>query len=279
MKFNRLNDLYFKKLLGDKKRKNLTLNFLNSILNRDKNNYFTDITFLDKDNEPDIIDGKLSKLDIRADMNDGTQIEIEVQVVPFKMMAERSLYYWSKMYAEQLNKKEQYRKLKKTVAINLLNFDYLIDEEDWHNIYAILNMKSYKRLTDHMEIHFLEIPKFKLKDIRKMKASETWIAYFSGEYDDKELEELSMNKPIMKEVMDFERSFLMDKLQRREYEQREKALKDYYSYMGESYEQGEEDKAKEIALNLLHLGANMEMIVKATGLSENEIRNLQATKE
>ena len=187
MKFNRLNDLYFKKLLGDKKRKNLTLNFLNSILNRDKNNYFTDITFLDKDNEPDIIDGKLSKLDIRADMNDGTQIEIEVQVVPFKMMAERSLYYWSKMYAEQLNKKEQYRKLKKTVAINLLNFDDLIDEEDWHNIYAILNMKSYKRLTDHMEIHFLEIPKFKLKDIRKMKASETWIAYFSGEYDDKEL--------------------------------------------------------------------------------------------
>ena len=279
MKFNRLNDLYFKRLLGDKNKKSLTLNFLNSILDRDANNYFTDITFLDKDNEPETIDGKLSKLDIRADMNDGTQIEIEVQVIPFKMMAERSLYYWSKMYAEQLNKKEQYRKLKKTIAINLLNFEYLIDEEDWHNIYAILNTKSHKRLTDHMEIHFLEIPKFKLKDIRKMKASETWIAYFSGEYDDKELEELSMNKPVMKEVMDFERSFLMDKIQRREYEQREKALRDYYSYMGESYEQGEEDKAKEIALNLLRLGANIEMIVEATGLSENEIRNLQATKE
>lgn len=279
MKFNRLNDLYFKRLLGDKNKKSLTLNFLNSILDRDANNYFTDITFLDKDNEPETIDGKLSKLDIRADMNDGTQIEIEVQVIPFKMMAERSLYYWSKMYAEQLNKKEQYRKLKKTIAINLLSFEYLIDEEDWHNIYAILNTKSHKRLTDHMEIHFLEIPKFKLKDIRKMKASETWIAYFSGEYDDKELEELSMNKPVMKEVMDFERSFLMDKIQRREYEQREKALRDYYSYMGESYEQGEEDKAKEIALNLLRLGANIEMIVEATGLSENEIRNLQATKE
>ena len=82
MKFNRLNDLYFKRLLGDKNKKSLTLNFL-----------FTDITFLDKDNEPETIDGKLSKLDIRADMNDGTQIEIEVQVLPFKLMAERSLYY------------------------------------------------------------------------------------------------------------------------------------------------------------------------------------------
>lgn len=194
-------------------------------------------------------------------------------------MAERSLYYWSKMYAEQLGKGERYKKLKKTIAINLLNFYYLTDEKDWHYIYMLLNTKSYRKLTDHMEIHFAEIPKFKLKDIRKMRASETWIAYFSGNYDDKELEELSMNKPIMKEVMDFERSFLMDKIQRREYEQREKALRDYYSYMGESYEQGEEDTAKEIALNLLRLGANIEMIVEATGLSENEIKNLQVTKE
>ena len=286
MKFNRLNDLYFKRLLGDKNKKSLTLNFLNSILDRDANNYFTDITFLDKDNEPETIDGKLSKLDIRADMNDGTQIEIEVQVLPFKLMAERSLYYWSKMYAEQLGKGERYKKLKKTIAINLLNFDYLIDEKDWHNIYRLLNAKSYRKLTDHMEIHFAEIPKFKLKDIRKMRASETWIAYFSGNYNDKELEELSMNKPIMKEVMDFERSFLMDKMQRREYEQREKALRDYYSYMGESYEDGYDkgyDKGKteevnKIALNLLDLGANIEMIMKATGLSENEIKNLQKEK-
>ena len=109
-KFNRLNDLYFKKLLGDKKRKNLTLSFLNGILNKDDENYFTDITFLDKDNEPLTLDGKLSKLDIRADLNDGTQVDIEVQVCPFKLMAERSLYYWSKMYSEQLEKGAEYKK-------------------------------------------------------------------------------------------------------------------------------------------------------------------------
>ena len=61
--FNRLNDLYFKKLLGDDKRKKLTLSFLNGILNNNDKDYFTDIVFFDKDNEPSIIDGKLSKLD------------------------------------------------------------------------------------------------------------------------------------------------------------------------------------------------------------------------
>ena len=184
--FNRLNDLYFKKLLGDDKRKKLTLSFLNSILNKDEQEYFTDIVFLDKDNEPSTIDGKLSKLDIRANLNDGTQIDIEVQVCPFKLMAERSLYYWSNMYSGQLEKGAEYKKLKRAIAINLLNFDYLKDEQDWHNIYNLLNVKSHNKLTDHIEIHFLELPKFTLKDMRKIRTDEAWLAYFSGRYTKKE---------------------------------------------------------------------------------------------
>ena len=230
-KFNRLNDLYFKKLLGDIKRKNLTLSFLNGILNKDDENYFTDITFLDKDNEPLTLDGKLSKLDIRADLNDGTQVDIEVQVCPFKLMAERSLYYWSKMYSEQLEKGAEYKKLKKAIAINLLAFDYLEDEQYWHNIYNLLNVKSHNKLTDHIEIHFLELPKFTLKDMRKIRASEAWIAYFSGKYSKKELEEIAMKTPAIKEAVEFEDTFLQDKIERRAYEQREKAIRDYYSYM------------------------------------------------
>lgn len=66
---------------------------------------------------------------------------------------------------------------------------------------VLLNIKFYRRLTEHMEIYFVEIPKFKLKDIRKMKAFETRI-------------------PFMKKVMNVERSFLMDKMQRREYKQK-----------------------------------------------------------
>lgn len=84
----------------------------------------------------------------------------------------------------------------------------------------------------------------------------------------------------MKEVMDFERSFLMDKLQRREYEQREKALRDYYSYIGESYEEGiqqrEQNKSKEIALRMLKRGKDINEIAEDTGLSIEEIQKLKA---
>jgi len=288
--FNRLNDLYFKKLLGDKKRKNLTLSFLNGVLNKDDENYFTDISFLDKDNEPLTLDGKLSKLDIRADLNDGTQVDIEVQVCPFKFMAERSLYYWSKMYSEQLEKGAEYKKLKKAIAINLLAFDYLEDEQDWHNIYNLLNEKSHKKLTDHIEIHFLELPKFTLKDMRKIRASEAWIAYFSGKYSKKELEEIAMKTPAIKEAVEFEDTFLQDKIERRAYEQREKAIRDYYSYMSafkeEGLQQGLEQglqqgmqkglyqQAIQTAKNMLKDKVDIKLISKYTNLSVEEIKKI-----
>ena len=288
--FNRLNDLYFKKLLGDKKRKNLTLSFLNGVLNKDDENYFTDISFLDKDNEPLTLDGKLSKLDIRADLNDGTQVDIEVQVCPFKFMAERSLYYWSKMYSEQLEKGAEYKKLKKAIAINLLAFDYLEDEQDWHNIYNLLNEKSHKKLTDHIEIHFLELPKFTLKDMRKIRASEAWIAYFSGKYSKKELEEIAMKTSAIKEAVEFEDTFLQDKIERRAYEQREKAIRDYYSYMSafkeEGLQQGLEQglqqgmqkglyqQAIQTAKNMLKDKVDIKLISKYTNLSVEEIKKI-----
>ena len=189
-------------------------------------------------------------MDIRADLNDGTQLDIEVQVCPFKLMAERSLYYWSKMYSEQLEKGAEYKKLKRAIAINLLAFDYLEDEQDWHNIYNLLNVKSHKKLTDHIEIHFLELPKFTLKDMRKIRASEAWLAYFSGKYNKEELEEIAMTTPAIKEAVEFEDTFLQDRIESREYEQREKAIRDYYSYMNSYKEEGISLEMKRANINI-----------------------------
>ena len=57
---------FFKALLCDDRHKELTLNFLNSILNRTGKQAFCDLEFLDKELEPIIDAGKVSILDIRA---------------------------------------------------------------------------------------------------------------------------------------------------------------------------------------------------------------------
>jgi len=283
MKFNRLNDLYFKYLLGSEQRKNLTLNFLNAILSKDDTSYFIDIEFVDKDIEPSYFDGKLSKLDIRGKLNDKTQVDIEVQVCPYKYMAERSLYYWSKMYADQLAEGEDYKKLQRAITINLLNFDYLKNEAPWHNTYHITNDVSGNWLTSQLEIHFLELPKFKMKDVRTIRKAESWMAYFSNKLTKKEMEAIAVNNPVMQEVLKAESYFTQDEINRRKYEQREKAIRDHYSFIAGALEEGfekgraegEKEKAMSIAKNLLALDLPMETIAKATGLSEQEIDKLK----
>ena len=142
---NRLNDVFFKSLLGSKERKNLTLNFLNSILNKDEDSYFVDINFLDKERLPDIETGKVPELDILAKLNDGTLINVEIQVTKQEYFSKRSLYYWSRLYAYQLNKGQNYDELKQTITINLLNFNYL-PYKTCHNSYHVYNDKTQDML-------------------------------------------------------------------------------------------------------------------------------------
>lgn len=291
---NRLNDVFFKSLLGSKERKNLTLNFLNSILNKDEDSYFVDINFLDKERLPDIETGKVPELDILAKLNDGTLINVEIQVTKQEYFSKRSLYYWSRLYAYQLNKGQNYDELKQTITINLLNFNYL-PYETCHNSYHVYNDKTQDILIDDLELHFIELNKFKLSDIRKLRQAENWIAYFSPKCTDEQREAIAMNNPVIKEALNYEMVFSQDEIKRRQYEIQEKAIRDYNSTivynrkeglkeglekglkegLKEGLKKGAEDKAIEIALKMLENGSDVNFIADVTGLSVEKINEIK----
>ena len=236
LKINRMNDFYFKYLLGSEQRKHLTIQFLNAVLYDNEETQITDVFFLDKDQDPHFEHEKLSKLDILAQTNTGMQIDIEVQVLKHAYLSERFLYYWAGLYGSQLKEKEQYTQLKPTVSIILLDFDYL-PETAWHNLYHICNDISKQRLTDHFAMHFIEIKKFTYSDIKKLTKLGTWAAYFSN-CDEKEMEVLAMNNTVMKDVEKAEHAFTNDEAMRYKYMLREKAIRDYYSGLDEAKQEG-----------------------------------------
>ena len=57
-------------------------------------------------------DDKLGILDVYVRLRNGIQINTEMQVKKFEFWNERTLFYLSKMFAEQLRKGESYEKLK-----------------------------------------------------------------------------------------------------------------------------------------------------------------------
>ena len=236
LKINRMNDFYFKYLLGSEQRKHLTIQFLNAVLYENEETQIEDVSFLDKDQDPEFAHEKLSKLDILARTNTGMQIDIEVQILKHAYLSERFLYYWAGLYGSQLKEKDQYTQLKPTISIILLDFVYL-PETAWHNVYHICNDISKQRLTEHFAMHFIEMKKFTYSDIKKLTKLGTWAAYFSN-CDAKEMEVLTMNNNVMKDVAKAENAFTNDETMRYQYMLREKAIRDYYSGLNDAKQEG-----------------------------------------
>ena len=292
LKINRMNDFYFKYLLGSEQRKHLTIQFLNAVLYENEETQIEDVSFLDKDQDPDFAHEKLSKLDILARTNTGMQIDIEVQVLKHAYLSERFLYYWAGLYGSQLKEKDQYTQLKPTISIILLDFVYL-PETAWHNVYHICNDISKQRLTEHFAMHFIEMKKFTYSDIKKLTKLGTWAAYFSN-CDAKEMEVLTMNNNVMKDVAKAENAFTNDETMRYQYMLREKAIRDYYSGLDDAKQEGiaigeerGEERGRKLGLaqgvqqekmanilGMLREGIDMAVIAKITSCSIEEIQQI-----
>ena len=237
---NRLNDVFFKALLGSEERKTLTLNFINAILNREGNNAFTSITFSDKEIVPPRIEGKLSFLDVLVKMDDGTRVHVEVQVLMDEYMVNRSLYYWGRIYSRELEKGDLYGDLRPVITINLLDFNQFPQYQTYINTYHITNDDTHDILTNHLEMHFIELKKIHISDIKKLKRSERWIAYFSPNFTDQERRALAMSDTAIREAMDYEKQFATNNELKSAYWEHERTMRDIASALYSREKAGQE---------------------------------------
>ena len=279
--FNALNDLLFKFVFGHEERKAVTLSFINATLQLEDVHVFVDLHFADRALEPEEVEGKTSVLDLLCITNDGTQVNIEVQVQNRQNMARRSLYYWAKLYQSSLRKSKAYDTLRRTVTINLLAYSFL-PQENFHNVYSLYDSAMTHRLTDDIELHFLELPKVRRQDLRNMRCLDKWMAFLNNKLSNEEMEELAMSEAAIGTAWDAIDDYLQDMSRRRRYEAQEKYEHDYVSDMKGSREEGRKEGRKEglrlgaqrTALNLLRMNLPMATVVTASELSEEDVRAL-----
>ncbi len=204
-------------------------------------------------------------------------------------MIKRSLYYWSKLYSEQLNEGEDYSLLKRTICINILNFKYL-KTRMFHSVYRMKEIHTNEELSDIEEIHFIEIPKLEDgSDEKDMLVA--WIEFLKNPESEK-VRSLEMSVDEIREAKDELIKMSNDDTQRELYEMRAKTLRDKIDALNEAekgikkerrgqkgieegikegIEKGEKNKAIEIAKSLINLGLDKESIAKSTGLDLWEV--------
>ena len=138
-------------------------------------------------------------------------------------MIKRSLYYWSKLYSEQLNEGEDYSVLKRTICINILNFKYL-KTRMFHSVYRMKEIHTNEELSDIQEIHFIEIPKLEDgSDEKDMLVA--WIEFLKNPESEK-VRSLEMSVDEIREAKDELIKMSNDDTQRELYEMRAKTLRD-----------------------------------------------------
>jgi predicted transposase/invertase (TIGR01784 family) len=151
-------DFVFKLLFGNEKDTSFLISFLNATLDLSGEKVIKSVIIKSPINDRQTEEDKISIMDIKAETNDETIINIEIQLRDQHNMRKRTLYHLSKMIAERLKKGKDYREISKTVAINILDFDLLGEKVRFHNKYRFLETETHKELTDAGEIHFMELP-------------------------------------------------------------------------------------------------------------------------
>ena len=207
IRLNRLNDYFFKWLFGKEERKDVLLSFLNAVLSLDEQGELVDIAVAERELDPEGLNDKQSRLDIVGKASDGSIINIEVQIANQYDMDKRTLFYWARLYQGQLQKGQSYKKLCRTVTINVLDYQFLPDQEKYHSQYSLYEKSTYHRLNRDLEIHFLELPKWRAYPRKDKNRLDKWATYLSNS-NEEELEEIAMSEPAIRKALTAEEIFL-----------------------------------------------------------------------
>lgn len=282
-------DIVFQILFGEVGSENITKDFLNSMLDEEiKEISLNENIILRREN----INDKMGIVDVLAKINNNEYCDIEMQMTDKTNLIERLLYYWSKQYIKNIKKGNKYEELKRTIIILITNFEVKgLETLDFHSKWKIIEEKQRKLiLTQHLEIHIIEIPK-KYKEIENDKENKLkeWLSFLENPESEEVLYYMKNNENIKfaKEKLN---TLSEDERVRRLAELREKAIMDekeakYTGYTEgrregikegkeEGRKQGKEATKKEIAKKMKEEKIDIEIIVRVTGLTKEDIDKL-----
>jgi predicted transposase/invertase (TIGR01784 family) len=292
-RLNPLNDFLFLKIMSEKGDEVQLLSFLNAVLGRSGSDRIVSVNITEnKSLSADYIGSKSCILDLRARLDDGTRVNIEVQVSNQKNIDRRTLYYWSREFSRSLQAGEDYLELPRVIAINIVDFRFLKTEK-YHTVFHLWeDTEKDLLLTDALEIRFVDMVQWRKlgkKDIEH-DPLERWLAWIDRQQEPERAKEAAgMDSGIaaadarLNELVNDEEFIRL-------YELRWKAQLDWNNSINSAHREGEKSGLKrglkkglnqgleqgrtEIARNALKEGAGFEFVQKITGLPLETIEKL-----
>lgn len=291
-------DYAFKQLFGSEKNKEITVVFLNAILQRTGRNTIKEVMFINQEYGGQYDEDKQSRLDIVVKIQSGDLINVEMQLSNDNDMMRRTMFYWSRLYSFQLQRGKGYHTLLPTITINICDFT-LFETPHYHSTYHLYEDTTLERLSredDVLEIHFIEMKKFiQLWHERKLDPFDDilvrWLlllgmvdARKEKVYNDiyKELEELAMEDHRLLDAFSAWEELSQTPESIIAYESRlkkiidDEARVDYAKHRGreEGKEEGREEGKIDVILQGAKNGLDTSTLAQITGFSEARVKEI-----
>ena len=274
-------DFAFKKIFGSEQSHDVLISFLNAML-YDGQSRISQLEILNPYLAPRIRGVKDTYLDVKAKLDNGTSVIIEMQVLNIEGFEKRILYNAAKAYSIQLGIGQSYSQLNPVIALTITDF-VMFPEINQLTSRFILKEKDF--LIDYpiydLELVFVELPKFgkAITDLESL--ADKWL-YFLKHAIDLDVVPESMNLvPEIKQAFEFAREGNLSPEELDELQHQEFFIQDQHNAivkaLKQGLEQGKTEAMLEMAGKLLDV-LDDAAISRATGLSLTEIAELRSMR-
>ncbi|MEG2336552.1 MAG: Rpn family recombination-promoting nuclease/putative transposase [Bacteroidales bacterium] len=283
-----LSDFGFKYMFGRPQSARFLLDFLNDLFSGEQ--IIQEIQYLNTEHIGVNPKDRGIILDVLCITEQKTHFIVEMQNRMQVHFRERALYYLSKLIVEQGQKGADWQfDIQAIYGVFFINFtisgfdDYRVDA-------CMVDVRSQQIFCDKMRQIFIQLPLFTKSQAACTTSIEQWI-YILKNMETTTLESLQMAKPIFRELLKMMNRGSLSLIDMSDYEQVLKIRRDNYGmlkYAEESgikkgieegiekgIEKGRAEMIRTTALNLKQKGINMDIIMEVTGLSAQEIQNIQ----
>jgi predicted transposase/invertase (TIGR01784 family) len=247
-------DYAFKHVFGREQTRPILIDVIDSVLDPAPQHRICDLDLLNPFNPKEALDDKLSILDIKARDRSGRQFNVEMQLLAFPYYEKRILYYWCKLYQQQLREGQDYLDLKPTISISFLDHVLFPEVPEHHLRFRLREQSRGLAFTDDVDFHILELPKFKKRPEELTTGLDIWL-YFLRHAATMDTDAIppALQLPLVLQAFEELKMLAHTDYERERYESRRKAQLDYQTGIKVARLEGREEGRMEGRIAVIHL--------------------------
>ncbi len=269
-------DFAFKKVFGSEESKEILINFLNAVIIFNHGQKIKSLTIVDPYNIPMLKGMKDTYVDVKAVLDDGSHVIIEMQVLNTEGFEKRILYNAAKKYSSQLKRGDDFKLLNPVIALTITDFTLFKEHHDVISHFKLIEKQHLIDYLDDIELIFIELPKFTKAESDLSNIQDKWIYFIKNagtlDYIPKNLnEELEKAFDIANEA-NFSEQELELQHRKKDWVYMQKSSLDLAKKQG--IEQGIEQNKETVVIKSFKSGLDHDLIQQITGLNEELIERI-----